>query len=90
MLSHTLQDANSQMDTTAQRVGLKSHPSKTKVMWINATNHEEVHLDQLFTEEVEEFTYLGSLMSKTKGTDEDIIVKRKKAQQAFAMLSLVW
>jgi len=25
-----------------------------------------------------------------RGTDEDIIARRKKAQQAFTMLSMVW
>jgi len=29
-------------------------------------------------------------MNKTGGTDEDIAARRKKAQQAFAMLTPVW
>jgi len=93
MLSHRLQDANNQMEqlnTTAQRVGLKIHPGKTKVMRINAIQQGEVRLDQSYIEEIEEFTYLGSVMNKTGGTDEDIAARRKKAQQAFAMLTPVW
>ena len=93
MLSHRLQDANNQMErlnTTAQRVGLKIHPGKTKVMRINAIQQGEVRRDQSYIEEVEEFTYLGSVMNKTGGTDEDIAARRKKAQQAFAMLTPVW
>ena len=78
------------LNTTAQRVGLKIYPSKTKVMRINAIQLLEVHLDQSYIEEVEEFTYLSSMMNKTGGTDEDIAARRKKAQQAFAMLTPVW
>lgn len=93
ILSHKLQDANSQMqqlNTTAQRVGFKIHPGNTKVMRINFTQQEGVRLHQLCLEEIEEFIYLGSVMSKTGQTDEDITARRKKTQQAFAMLQPVW
>ena len=82
-LSHRLQDANNQMEwlnTTAQRVGLKIHPGKTKVMRNNAIQQGEVRLDQSYIEEVEEFTYLGSVMNKTGGTDEDIAARRKHSK----------
>jgi hypothetical protein len=36
------------------------------------------------------FTYLGSIISITGGTDEDIKARKRKAQQAFAMLKPVW
>ena len=59
-------------------------------MRINAIQRGEVSLDQSYIEEVEEFTYLGSVMSRTGGTDEDMAARRKKAQQAFSMLTPVW
>ena len=37
-------------------------------------------------EEVDEFTYLGSIVSKKGCTDEDIQARIGKARQAFAML----
>ena len=60
-------------------------------MRINAIQQGEVRLHQSDIEEVE-FTYLGSVMNKTGGTDEDIPARRKKSQQAlaFAMLTPVW
>jgi len=50
-------------------------------MRINAIQQGEVRLDQ---------SYIGSVMNKTGGTDEDIAARRKKAQQAFAKLTPVW
>ena len=55
----------------------------------NAIQQGGVCLDQTYIEDVEEFTYLGSVMSKSGGTDEDITTRRKKAKQTFSMLSPV-
>ena len=41
-------------------------------------------------EEVDEFTYLGSIVSKKGGTDEDIQTRIGKARQAFTMLRPIW
>ena len=41
-------------------------------------------------EEVDEFTYLGSIMSKKGGTDEDTQARIGKARQAFSMLKPIW
>ena len=41
-------------------------------------------------EEVEEFKYLGGIVSKKGGTDEDIQARIGKARQAFAMLKPIW
>jgi hypothetical protein len=45
---------------------------------------------QIEVENVEQFTYLGSIISTTGRTDEDIKARKRKAQQTFAMLKLVW
>ena len=41
-------------------------------------------------EKADRFTYLGSTVSKTGGTDEDIKTRINKAHQAFATLRPVW
>ncbi|CAC5395900.1 unnamed protein product [Mytilus coruscus] len=41
-------------------------------------------------EEVDQFTYLGSIMDRNGGTDADIRTRISKARQAFAMLKPVW
>jgi len=40
--------------------------------------------------EVDEFTYLGGIVSKKGSTDEDIQASIVKARQAFAMLKPMW
>ena len=39
---------------------------------------------------MDEFIYLGSIVSKKGGTDEDIQARIGKARQAFAMLRPIW
>lgn len=39
---------------------------------------------------MDEFTYLGSIVSKKGGTDEGIQARIRKARQAFAMLRPIW
>ena len=41
-------------------------------------------------EEVDEFRYLGSIVSKKGGRDEDIQERIGKVRQAFAMLRPIW
>ena len=41
-------------------------------------------------EKVNEFTYLGSFVSKKGGTDEDIQTRSGKARQACSMLRPIW
>lgn len=48
-----------------------------------------VRIGQALLEEVESFQYLGSIIDKTGGTDEHVIVHIGKARQVFAMLKLV-
>lgn len=46
--------------------------------------------DSQAIEEVDLFTYLGSTVSKTGGTDEVVKATINKARQAFAILRAVW
>jgi len=41
-------------------------------------------------ERLSEFTYLGSIISETGRTDEDITARIRKAQSTFSMLKPVW
>ena len=72
------------------KVGLKINATKTKLMHIGTKLGDGVSVSGARIEEVNEFTYLGSIVSKTGGTDEDIKARIGKARQAFAMLRPIW
>ena len=92
-LSHRHQDSQKQasnLETTAKNVGLYINPSKTKSMRINANNNTKTKIRGAEIDDVTQFTYLGSVISTSGGTDEDIQARKKKAQQAFAILKPIW
>ena len=41
-------------------------------------------INDVTIEELDRFTYLGSIVRKTRGTDEDVKARINKARQAFA------
>jgi len=51
-------------------VGLDAHKGKTKILNLNAASVEPVKLEENEIQEVEAFTYLGSIIDKHGGTDE--------------------
>jgi hypothetical protein len=60
-------------------------------MRINTTQTDKlITIRETEVENVEQFMYLGSIISTTGGTDEGIKARKRKAQQAFAMLKPVW
>ena len=78
------------LQETGGQVGLKINIQKTKDMRIGVRQQESLELHGEAVERVSEFTYLGSIISDTGGTDEDITVRIKKAQSTFSMLMPVW
>ena len=83
-------EKTSVLDTTAQQVGLNIHRRKTKVSRMNTANTSPVSLRGEPIEDVDSFTYLGSIVGKTGGTDEDIKARIQKARNAFPMMKNIW
>ena len=93
LLSHCLQDLQDKVNAlskAAQHVGLRISQDKTKLLRTNNQQEAPVTIEGTAVEDVSEFVYLGSKISKTGGTDEDIKARIKKAQQAFTILRPVW
>lgn len=93
LISHShahMQAKTTMLQNTAATVGLHINKDKTKTIRINARNQTAIQVEGQPVEEVQEFTYLGSIVSKTGGTDEDVKSRIVKARQAFAMLRPVW
>ena len=60
------------MAATSERTGLKINRGKSKVTRINTTNENLITLVGERLEEVDSFTYLGSVIDREGGTDVDI------------------
>jgi hypothetical protein len=73
------------------KVGLKISISKTKEIHIHTPNNQPLLLNDQQIEQVSEFPYLGSIISKDNGgTDRDVAERTKKAQGVFGTLNTVW
>ena len=59
-------------------------------MRINNTKQDPTNINNTAIEDVQIFTYLGSIVSTTGGRDEDITARKKKPQQAFSILKPAW
>ena len=68
----TMQAKTDRLHNVARQVGLRINASKTQVLCVNSTPTRPVTIDGEPLEFVEEFTYLGSLISKDSGAGMDI------------------
>ena len=59
-------------------------------MRINNRQQDPIQLQQENIKEVDKFVYLGSVVSKNGGTDEDIKSRINKARHAFTTLKPIW
>ena len=83
LLSHTqqqMQDKTNTIATNSARLGLSIHRGKSKILRVNAADTSPINLEGETLEEVEEFTYLGSIVDKQGGTDADVRVRTGKAR----------
>lgn len=80
----------SALTSAATETGLKINTNKTKSMSINSTSNTRFTIGNIDIENVNEFTYLGSVISVDSGADADIVNKIKKAQRAFGQLKSIW
>jgi len=93
LLSHKMQDAQEKLcrvSEEALKAGLHINTGKTEVMRIN---HHQLNPIQLQNEDIREtdrFVYLGSVVSKDGGTDEDIKSRISKARFVFNTLRPIW
>ncbi|KAJ8333779.1 hypothetical protein SKAU_G00410980 [Synaphobranchus kaupii] len=92
LLSHTQQQMQEKTNTVAVnsvRLGLNIHKGKSKFLKVNTDNVTPITLEGGVLEEVESFTYLGSIVDKQGGTDADVKVRIGKARVAFHQMKNV-
>ena len=93
LLAHRHEEAQTKLEHVAdeaEKVGLQININKTEVMGVNTNRQEAVQLQGKEIKEADSFTYLGSVVSKDGGTDEDIRNRINKARHAFNALRPIW
>ncbi|CAH8500376.1 unnamed protein product [Schistosoma intercalatum] len=71
-------------------VGLNIHKGKSKILKYNTENINPIILDGEALEDVESFTYLGSIIDEQGGPDVGVNVKIGKARAASIQLKNIW
>jgi len=90
LLSHThsqMQAKTSKLEAISSKVGLQINNDKTKIMRVSSKSNEHIRLANQDIEDVTSFTYLGSVINITGGTDEDVLVRIGKARSGFNILT---
>ena len=87
---YNLQEKTARLETYAKQTGLHINTAKTQVMYANATLTAPITANGDPLEFVDEFTYLGSLISKDNGAQKDIKARLGKARGPFARLQSIW
>lgn len=93
LMAHTLNDMKEKLEDLhlqGGKAGLRINFMKTKEMRINTRNNQQLVVNGQEIEQVDKFQYLGSMVTKSGGTDEDIMQRIRKAKGAFAQLTPVW
>ena len=93
LLAHRHEEAQTKLQHVAyeaEKVGLQININKTEVMRVKYNRQEAIQLQGKEIKEADSFTYLGSVVSKDGGTEEDIRNRINKARHAFNTLRPIW
>ena len=74
----------------AHTAELNTHRQKSKILKVNSTITTSVTLDVKAIEEVNHFTYQGSVVGTQGGTEADIKARIGKARVASLQLMSIW
>lgn len=85
-----IQEKTSDLDRNSQKIGLKVHTGKTKLLKSRSTTPNPVTIKGKAIEEVEVFTYLGSKMSSDGNSEIEVQARLAKARYAYVNLRPVW
>ena len=89
-VTHMRQKVNN-LKKNAERVGLKINTEKTKEMRVmTPANTGPIRCGDEAVERVKQFKYLGSIVSDTGGTEEDVKSRKRSAQYMFTTLKPIW
>ena len=84
-----LQKKTNDVNLNAMKICLKINKKKTKTMQF-VQSPPQITLENEILEEVDEFTYLGSTISKSNATEKDMTNRLQKAKSSFHQLNKIW
>ena len=84
------QDETTSTKEWAEKAGLEINAGKTKTMRMNVKVDRHVKNDGKDLEDVPDFTYLRSKVTRKGGACDDIKSRLQKARNAFLALNQVW
>ncbi|KAK4467973.1 hypothetical protein MN116_000243 [Schistosoma mekongi] len=93
LLAHTHQQMQAKtisVAATSASVGLNIHKGRGKILKYNTGSTNPIQLDGETLEEVNTFTYLGSIIDEKGGSDADVKTRIGKARAAFLQLKNIW
>ena len=93
LMSHAfthMQEKTATVEKESAKQGLQFNIGKTKTLRLGHNVDTLLKVGDEEVEDVSTFTYLGSLVSKTGGAEEDVEARVRKAQLAFITLNPVW
>ena len=93
LLSHShdqMQRKTTAVVKNSASVGLNLNISKTKLIKTDTRATQPINVNLEDIEEVDRFTYLGSVVAPGGGTAEDVRARISKARGSFAMLNKIW
>ncbi|VDP49146.1 unnamed protein product [Schistosoma curassoni] len=93
LLSHTqqqMQEKTTGVAADSAAVGLNIHKGKSKILRYNTTCTNRITLDGEDLEDVNTFTYLGSIIDEHGRSDADMKARIGKARPAYLQLKNIW
>jgi hypothetical protein len=85
-----MQEKTDDMVTAVQSLKLKGSIKKTKGMEMNARVKDSIKLNENEIEEINDFTYLGFMISNTEDGEVESRARVAKASHTFASLGSTW
>ena len=93
LLAHRHTDMQAKTTTLSEEassIGLKVSQKKTKHIRVKAKSNQPIKVYQDDVEDVEDFTYLGSRISKGGDSKSEITSRISKAKHSFHLLKKTW
>ena len=86
-----LQEMTTNLESEAEKVGLEISAEKTKVVQIGGGRAPHpITVEQQNVDDVERFTYIGSVMTEDGGAEADVNCRVGKAASVFQCLRPIW